>query len=380
VALDIEKILLGVFFFVVLAGTVALLVYVVRTRQRVGKAWRAFAQRIGTLQVVERSDGWPQITGSYHGVPVLGQLVSRGSGDSRSIHTVVSATCRRQLPNNFALSAQALFFALEKAFGAQDIQLDNAEFDREFVIQAADEGAARALLADPALRQVLLEQAKNAPGLSVAQQKVVISSCGEISKPAKLQVLFEATTRAALALESATANPAMQHHAQSTAGTQRWLLHRDGNRVFAAVMVIPLALGLGLVSSAFIPPPFGGLGWLGTALLVAIWLKLMIPPKPRLVLDTEQLVLETGKERVVIPLRQCQWWCGPWHKSGYVCGSILYLQAGGQELAIAGAQHTFTDERWYQVAPGDPPAVVMLQRPFADLLNGLGYAMRRLRG
>lgn len=378
-----EKIILSIVLVVVSVGMTVLLVYMVRTRKRIEAAWQAFAQRIGTLEVTHREnhygDPWPELTGTYHGVAVSARLVTRGTGEGRSLHTVVRASCRRQLPNDFGLAPQGMFFALQKAYGAQDIELGDSRFDREFVIEAADESAAKALLADPTLREQLLAQAARAPRLSVSDGAVFAEDSGEVTKPDKLALMFDATVRCALALESATASPAMQHHARTAGATQSWWLPRDAMRVFGAVMTFPLGFALAILLSAVIPGPFGGLGWLAAVVLVAIAFKLLLPPRPRLSLDAQQLLLEQGKERTSIPLRGCQWWCGPWHKKGYVCGSILYLQGGGQQLSIGGLQHSFDDPGWYQAAAGDDPAVAMMQGPFADLLNGLGYAMRSLR-
>jgi hypothetical protein len=272
-----------------------------------------------------------------------------------------------------------LFFALEKAYGAQDIELGDPDFDRSFVVEGADEAEVRALLSDATLRQVLLAEGRNEPALAVSGGQVVVENSGTVTKPARLRSMFDAVTRAARAVEAATSSPAMQRHARVAGISQQWLLERDGYRVFAAVMTIPVGLAIAIAAGGLLPSPFGWVGWIGAVLLVAVAMKLLLPPKPRLRLDADALVLERGPERLVFPLRQSRFWCGPWHQTGYACGSLLHVQAGEHTLVIGGALHAFDDPRWIQTGPAADPDVVMLRQPFADLLNGLGYAMRRLQ-
>jgi hypothetical protein len=273
-----------------------------------------------------------------------------------------------------------MFFALEKAYGAQDIQLGDPLFDRAIVIEGADEAEVRALLSDPSVRQALLKHAEVEPALTVSGGQVSVENSGEVTKPVELASMFDAVTLAAQALDAATTTHAMQHHQQTAGESRQWLLERDYRKVFAAAMTIPVGFAVAIAAGGLLPRPYGWLGWIGAVLLVALGIKLLLPPKPRLRLTPSELVLERGGEQLVFPLQQSRFWCGPWHQSGYACGSLLHVQAGERTLVIGGAQHVFDDPRWYQAAAAGHPDVAMLKRPFADLLNGLGYAMRRRHG
>jgi len=115
-------------------------------------------------------------------------------------------------------------------------------------------------------------------------------------------------------------------------------------------------------------------------MVAAIAVKLLLPPRQRLSLAQDSVVLERGKQRVVVLLDQCQWWCSPWHQKGIACGAMLVLESATARIAIGGAQHTFNDPQWLRAAPASDPDGVMLAEPFAELLNALGYAMRHRSG
>lgn len=378
--MDLEKVLLVAFMLVLGGGMTWLLVHVIRTSRRVEQAWQRFAAETPELRVEPGPHGWPQITGALRGRKVNARIVNRGgSGDNQSHHTLVSTPCRRALPNDFALRPQGWFFALEKAYGAQDVAIGDASFDRAFVVECADERAGVALLGDSDLRRVLLEQAENEPALCVMGGQALVENNGMVTKAAELRSMFEAVVRVAEAVDHATGAPAAVAHAHAAGTTQHWIIPHGQLRQFAAVMTFPLGFALAALSAGLLLPK--GYGWVGlasAALVVAVALKILLPAKARLRLDAEQLSLDRAQGRKVWPLRQSHFWCGPWQKAGYVCGSVLYIQVGDQQLSIGGAQHSFDDPRWYQAEPGADPDIVMLKRPFADLLNGLGYATRRL--
>jgi hypothetical protein len=375
---DLEKTIAAGVFVVVSGGLVILLVHVVRTKHRVTKAWQAFARHYARLHLTTEEGGWPRLSGEHDGREVGVSIISRGSGKESSLHTLASATCRRALPNDFALRPQGLFFALQRAFGAQDLEIGDPVFDRAFVIRGADEGHVRAVLSDPSLRQSLLAAAAREPRLEVAGGQVMVEHNTTVTKPKVLASMLEATTVAARALEAASESPAVQQH-QATAGAQHWFLEPSGARIFAAAMMFPVWLAAGLLGSSLISRPWGWAGWVGATIVVAIVVKLLLPPRQRLSLAQGSVVLERGKKRVVVvPLHQCRWWCSPWRQRGILCGSVLFLESASGRLSIGGVQHTFDDPRWLHAAPVANPDVVMLEKPFADLLNGLGYAMRHL--
>ncbi|HLJ21773.1 MAG TPA: hypothetical protein VKU84_16325 [Stellaceae bacterium] len=58
----------------------------------------------------------------------------------------------------FTLYRTTMFTALGKFLGMQDIPIDDPTFDEAFVVKTNDAAQARALLADPRLRELLLQQ------------------------------------------------------------------------------------------------------------------------------------------------------------------------------------------------------------------------------
>ena len=363
---------------VIAAGLSWAILHMSRARQRLERAWGTFAQRSG-LQLVRDKYEWPRLTGRYAGVPVQVEAVLSGITDTPGRHTVVTATCRCPLPNDFALHSQGMFSAIQRATGGQDIQMGDTDFDRAFVIECADEQAARALLADHALREQLLALAAGEPSLSVQDGVVAVEREREVTRGDTLARMLETASATAKALEASPSTPAVQQQAHAEVSTQHWFLERDGKRVALASMTVLAGLPVALIASGLLPDSASVFGWPIGIAVAAIGFKLLWPRRPRLTLSQQELRLERGKQTLSFPLGQCRFQCGPWHKSGYFCGSILYVQSGDRQLVIAGAMLTFHDERTYQVPAASEGDVVMRRESFAQLLNGLGYAAQQLK-
>ena len=58
----------------------------------------------------------------------------------------------------FAIYRKSLFSGLAKHLGMQDIEIGDSDFDNDFIIKGNDEAKARALFADPTLRQLIARQ------------------------------------------------------------------------------------------------------------------------------------------------------------------------------------------------------------------------------
>ena len=223
--MELDKQLALLALIVLSAGTLALIVRMLRARRRTEKAWRSFAAGLGAagqLEVHAAKGEWPTLVGTYRGRSVSARVVTRGSSDHRSFHTVVSTELGRQLPNNFALKPQGMLFALQRAYGAQDIELGDSKFDRAFVVEGADEGGVRAVLSDATLRDTLVSQASSEPGLEVSQSQVQVQRSDVRTKPRELSSMLDALTIAADALDDAAETPAMQLYTKTAERTQQW--------------------------------------------------------------------------------------------------------------------------------------------------------------
>lgn len=363
------------------AGLGALLWFVLTAGKRLHKSWHAFATQVGTLRASMKSAHDPQIDGTYQGVAVNARTISRGSSDSKTIYTVVSAKGRSALPNNFGLEPQGMFFVLQKAFDAQDIELDDEEFDRAFVIKGADEGAVRVLLSPPEVRRALIASAQQESTLCVQGSQAIVEVTGRVTKPKRLHRMFTAATNAALALDVGAATPAAHHYVQ-TRSSQSWLAHRDPMRVFYAVMLLPFAFALWIGANIGISELFGrffGSGLAAAALTAVIVFPiamLIYPKKPKVTVEGATVTVTAGKRSHAFTLTHDTWWCGPWQMHGYFAGALLHLQRGEEQIAIGGAGYKLSDPRWQQAPVGTHADAVLTTQEFAALLNAIGYAIR----
>ena len=89
-----------------------------------------------------------------------------------------------------------------KWFGSQDVEIGDAQFDREFIVKGTDEGKLRALFADEHLRQLLMDQPEIrlevrdhegffGPTFPPDTDELVFELGGEIRDVERLKGLFE---------------------------------------------------------------------------------------------------------------------------------------------------------------------------------------------
>jgi hypothetical protein len=133
---------------------VAIVIIVVSTaamRRNINEGWGSLAQRTGlTLEEVGPSTpfgrfGTPEVRGDFEGRAVKLWTYTVRHGRSSTRYTTMQMSLKN--PSNYKLSIrrQTGLDGIGKALGMQDIEIGDAEFDREFVIKSTPETVAKAL-------------------------------------------------------------------------------------------------------------------------------------------------------------------------------------------------------------------------------------------
>jgi len=106
----------------------------------------------------------PLLKFSYRALPVL--VTSVPGSKYRAAKTEVSVTLLKPVPKNLTILKESVATRLGKAWGAADIQLENDEFDREFLIKTEDESFARSFV-NFTLQNKLLEMKQEKPRITL---------------------------------------------------------------------------------------------------------------------------------------------------------------------------------------------------------------------
>jgi hypothetical protein len=98
---------------------------------------------------------WPRVDGVIDRLPIAFEL---GSGD-RGVNTVIVGTPLAPINGNLEITREGFVAKIAKVFGAQDVVLGDEAFDRAYLVKAAPEMVAQALLTDSVRRNLLAVRA-----------------------------------------------------------------------------------------------------------------------------------------------------------------------------------------------------------------------------
>ncbi|MCB9760493.1 MAG: hypothetical protein H6739_11695 [Alphaproteobacteria bacterium] len=147
---------LALFLVVGAIAAIAVLFSVNRTRER-KQAWGALAEVVGLELHDEGPTKDPWLSGTFEGMEVGVEVVSRGTGRFRRYLTQVTAQSPRPFPGRLALYPQGYLQRVGRAMGLQDIVIGAQPFDDHVVVQAAEPQVARGVLRNPRVQRMVLE-------------------------------------------------------------------------------------------------------------------------------------------------------------------------------------------------------------------------------
>jgi len=107
----------------------------------------------------------PRISGTYRGVRAAVYTQTRSSNSRSYDGTVIKTYYTQPLPFDLHLAREGVAARIVKAFGGQDVEVGDAEFDSAVRVKTDNPDAARALLAVPALKKAAGDAVASCPGL-----------------------------------------------------------------------------------------------------------------------------------------------------------------------------------------------------------------------
>jgi hypothetical protein len=167
-------------FFVVAAW------FGVKATERYNTMIRSLAAELG-CQVEEGSRWEPvRIRGEYRGREIRAYTVTEGSGKHRTTYQIASAGHKGRVEDSITLTFEGFGTRVAKAFGSQDLQTGNPDFDEKYMIQSKWPGAAQALNFEVQERI----KVSKLP-LSIAQKTVSTKVLGRVGDKESLKRLID---------------------------------------------------------------------------------------------------------------------------------------------------------------------------------------------
>ncbi|HEB73540.1 MAG TPA: hypothetical protein ENI77_13110 [Nitrospirae bacterium] len=202
---------------------VLIALYFAKTRRATSQAWIRFAQRRG----LEYNDLWgagksrgpgasmkakqssivtrilsfgamPRITGENNEFPFTLSTVKKGSGNNQRIYTFMELQLK-DLPAGMHVYPEKSVHKIIKIFGYQDIQTDDADFDKKFMVKGENREQVLSYLTQER-RTTLKKYYKEIPNLELRQGALYMERQGLIKKMSELEKLFMELGKLATAL------------------------------------------------------------------------------------------------------------------------------------------------------------------------------------
>lgn len=171
---------------VLIVGVIA---WMVIARQKRDEAWMQFASEIGAEFVKGGFLRASKVQAQFREWTVTLDTYSVPSGDSNTIYTRMKTGFDNRDGLQFTLARKGLVSKLDKALGAKDIEIGDAEFDHDFFIRGKDDPKLHALFANLRIRQLI--EGQKSIRLGIKDNKLTFETQGEIKDVERLRSLFE---------------------------------------------------------------------------------------------------------------------------------------------------------------------------------------------
>jgi hypothetical protein len=179
-------ILTFVFIGVLIIG---IIIWVIISRQKQAEAWRQFASELGAEFIEGGFFRAGKVQAGVKDWTITLDTYSVSSGDSSTVYTRMRAPLHNKDGFQFTVFRTGLISKLDKALGAQDIDIGDPDFDRDFVIQGNNETRVRALLGSLGIRQMI--QGQKSIRLGVRDNELRFEVQGVIKDGERLRSIFE---------------------------------------------------------------------------------------------------------------------------------------------------------------------------------------------
>jgi hypothetical protein len=178
-----------IFFIFLGAVVVVVVIWMVISRQKRDAAWMQLASEIGAEFIKGGFFRSSKVEAHVNEWTITLDTYSVPSGDSNTLYTRIKAPFDNKDGYQFTLARKGLVSKLDKALGAKDIELGDADFDRDFYIRGKDEARIRALFANLRIRQLI--EGQRSIRLGIKNNDLIFETQGEIKDVERLKSLFE---------------------------------------------------------------------------------------------------------------------------------------------------------------------------------------------
>jgi hypothetical protein len=168
---------------------VVVIVWWVIARQKRDEAWMQFASEIGAEFIKGGFLRASKVRAHFREWTVTLDTYSVPSGDSSTQYTRMKAPFENRDGLQFTLARKGLVSKLDKALGAKDIEIGDAEFDHDFFIRGRDDPKLQALFANQRIRQLI--EGQKSIHLGIKKSDLYFETQGEIRDVERLRSLFE---------------------------------------------------------------------------------------------------------------------------------------------------------------------------------------------
>ena len=176
---------------IIFMGAVIILVIVglVISKRMRDSAWKQFAAEIGGEFVNNGFFRSSKVEAHIQNWIVTLDTYSVPSGDSSTTYTRIKAGFQNRDDFQFRIFRTGLVSKIDKALGAQDIEIGDEEFDRAFTVQSNNESRVRALLMNQRIRHLI--QAQKSIRLTTRNNELNFETQGVIRDIERLKLLFD---------------------------------------------------------------------------------------------------------------------------------------------------------------------------------------------
>jgi hypothetical protein len=160
-------VLIPVFFVAVLIIFLSGTFYLAKmASKRIENNFKELGQRLGLNFIVPEKNFWknlanlnhPKLDGNISGIPIKVHIETRGSGKSKVQYIVFDVDLNTNHQNSIKIFHEGFFRKIGKKLGLQkDVNINDEDFDRLFIIKSDSPGFARAIFSDNILKEKMID-------------------------------------------------------------------------------------------------------------------------------------------------------------------------------------------------------------------------------
>lgn len=139
-----------------------------------------------------------ELLGKYNDHEVNLHLITRGSGKSSKVYTIVEVFFEEAFDYEMQIYKEQFYhFIGKKLFGVQDIQVGDEKLDKELLIKGKNEHAIKDLITDRNIKEKILELFALYPEITIEDSRIIYDAMGVKSNPNMIKDLLEKMTELA---------------------------------------------------------------------------------------------------------------------------------------------------------------------------------------